>query len=285
MFNFVSIFSSIKVKLKQAEYFILSTAFQSLLAYKNIAPVLADYFLPIPGYEYILKTKDFGDYHISAKNGDIHIANESFVTNEYSNNNISAKVESQVLLDIGGHIGFFCIPRALKNPKVRIYSYEPEIKNFLKLKKNIDLNKVSENIIPLQIAIGIIEGETIFYGSAKSAGGTINEKSVLIDVRKKKYEEIVKVTTLENEINRLNLKVIDILKIDCEGMEYDILFNLNKKFFSIINEIYVECHPINDNENIRNSRNMINFLSGLGYKVKIEKKVPYYDVVLLHAIK
>ncbi|NCN99484.1 FkbM family methyltransferase [Candidatus Pacearchaeota archaeon] len=62
------------------------------------------------------------------------------------------------------------------------------------------------------------------------------------------------VTTLNKIIDVNNIKRIDFLKLDCEGSEYDILFNLKNKNFKIISKIALEY------ENLDKSKRNIIFL-------------------------
>src|SRR3989339_2249547 len=50
--------------------------------------------------------------------------------------------KAKVILDIGAHIGLFSIYCRCLNNGVKIFSYEPDERNYLILKKNLDINKI-----------------------------------------------------------------------------------------------------------------------------------------------
>ena len=152
-----------------------------------------------------------------------------------------------LVLDIGAHkgesINFF-----LGNFKInKIISFEASPINFNSLKnKEARLKKkFSKSIIQLEnMALGSsIESKKIkqFDESSSSTLSQINENSKyfkkkfawvnLFNKKKNFYREIqINISTLDNfiEVNRIDL--IDLIKIDTEGFEFEILQGINKNF-------------------------------------------------------
>ena len=163
------------------------------------------------------------------------------------------------IVDIGAHIGTFSIYAARKYPDGIIYSYEPDKKNYEKLVMNVTLNKI-ENVIPFNLAVGKINGKTLLYSDEKGSFGTVG--SSLIKKQTKSVE--VSCITLDDILTINNIDPVDLLKIDCEGGEYDIIFNSNKKTFDKIKSISLEYHNVS---NFKGSDIEI-FLKEQGYNVK-----------------
>lgn len=128
-----------------------------------------------------------------------------------------------VIVDIGANIGTFSIP-ASKYGKV--YAYEPNIENFQILKMNIALNNA--NVEAFNYAIGKPGEDTIENSSGHSrigsAGGSGKQKVKIIG-----FDDIP-------------VKDIDLLKMDCEGGEYNVVKYASDKRLSRIKNICGEFH-------------------------------------------
>jgi hypothetical protein len=59
----------------------------------------------------------------------------------------------------------------------------------------------------------------------------------------------------------------DLMKMDCEGAEYEILYNAPKNILQKIKKISMEFHNIDDLKN--NDKELISFLRKSGFKVKL----------------
>ena len=72
--------------------------------------------------------------------------------------------------------------------------------------------------------------------------------------------------SLKHFLHKYKIKKIDFLKIDCEGAEYEILFNCDFQTISKIDNIAMEFHNI-DAE--RNCWSVIRYLQNCGFKTNI----------------
>lgn len=151
------------------------------------------------------------------------------------------KLVKPKIIDIGGHIGTFCIYAAKKFPDGIIFSYEPDKKNYEKLLKNIKLNSV-ENVTAFNFAVGKERGKSLLYSMKDGVFGTIG--STLINNGSDSVE--VSCITLDDILKENNIQKCDLLKMDCEGSEYSIIFNTNKAVFDKIRSIAMEYHTISE---------------------------------------
>jgi FkbM family methyltransferase len=158
----------------------------------------------------------------------------------------------EVIVDVGANIGAFSILAAHYYPHAKIYAFEPEPANFEILKKNIALNKLT-NIVPICKAVSSKEGKATFYLS-----GTANHGMHSLQDFQSKGQKIEVETTTLNSLGH-----IDILKLDCEGGEYEILENgVNAR------RILMELHDSGDK-------------SALLRKLKVpQNEYDYYDFIL-----
>jgi len=124
-----------------------------------------------------------------------------------------------VVIDLGACEGMFSIMIAKIFPFVKVYSYEPVTRTYHQLLRNIGLNGTT-NIMPRQLAVGKIAGKMTMYISKDFSGGS----SSLITFNPEHHiTEEVAVVTLEDIFNNEDIEKAKLLKIDIEGMEYEVL--------------------------------------------------------------
>ncbi len=267
------------LKVNQAWYFFTRWAWKIPLNYMIWLCVYLDYFWPFFSREYVLFTKGLGKYYIRPKTGDISIANEIFLNTEYEFDYFSND-SKKIAIDVGAHIGLFAITTALKLNKVSVICYEPNKNNFSQLKRNIQLNNLEKNIKTYELAIGATAGTAKFYSRDFSAGYTICFELGMDELGDKKYKGKVKVASLTEEIERLNIKHVAILKMDCEGAEYEILHNLPEKIYSIIDTLFVECHTLETANVMITGGRLKEHIENLGFTVDITKYIEYAGILV-----
>lgn len=239
---------------------------------KNFLYPLLDFYFPhLIKKDYIINTNDGIKFWIRPKGnkvvGDIDILIEILIEDQYQINNILKS--NYKIVDIGGHVGFFSIfASRIIGKKGKIYVFEPFKPNFDQLMNNIKLNKI-KNIIAHNIAISGIEREVNFFISKQNVGAHSLIKGITNEHIK------VKSTTLKKIFQENNLEKIDLLKIDCEGCEYEILLRSPKNILKKIDTIILEQHITSNTEKYR-AKSIIEYLRLEGFSVKILKEI-YYE--------
>jgi FkbM family methyltransferase len=125
----------------------------------------------------------------------------------------SKDVYNGTVLDIGANIGAFSVFASILGAK-HVIAYEPEDENGQMFKQNIEVNNLT-NISLRPNAVSNKDEEFEIY---KAQGATKRtEYAGEIDVPKQKVKAI--------DINKIldELDEVAVLKIDCEGAEWDIL--------------------------------------------------------------
>ena len=79
----------------------------------------------------------------------------------------------------------------------------------------------------------------------------------------------VEAITLPEIIDSFKLGKIHLLKMDCEGSEYNIFYNLPKTYFSSIQCIAIECH--NGKTKMENKLALYDFIKSNGYFIKTDQ--------------
>jgi len=147
--------------------------------------------------------------------------------------------DDSTIIDIGANAGFFTLFAASRFNDSRMLAYEPIPSNFKQLARNRELN-ADCNIKCFQKAVaghsGIVE---IMFDPNDSftTSATIFQKT-------HKHNKSIQVPSItlsdifrEHSIERCNL-----LKMDCEGAEYDIIYSCPLECLSRINQIAMEVH-------------------------------------------
>ena len=130
-------------------------------------------------------------------------------------------------IDIGAHIGWYSLLAAQK--KIPVTSFEPDLDNFDRLMRNIDLNEFA-NIRPIDQAMSDTDGHAVLHINQDADGGHALwdmsdhpgcQKTRETGVKKQGVQTMTLDTFLKNSppffSNRLWIKV------DAEGYEYKIL--------------------------------------------------------------
>jgi len=183
------------------------------------------------------------------------ILNEVFIKKEYA----VPVSNPATIIDIGANIGAASLFFAKRFPDAVVYAFEPFEKNFSFLKKNIEINDLQERVIPVKKAVGDSDGELNLYLNCDNDGchsllRTWNPQGKAVEVP---------VITLDNFIKEKKINKIDLLKIDCEGMELKVLQSI--KDFSLIKNIVLEAFSGTEKNY---SAKIISFLEKKGFIIE-----------------
>lgn len=118
-----------------------------------------------------------------------------------------------VVLDIGAHKGIVSCYLAKKYPGVKIIAFEPNEANYKAMLENIDRNKVEGITAELSAVTKDGRNVNLYAMDDNSGGGTIYAGE----------PGNIPSTTLENIFKAYGIDRVALLKIDCEGAEFEIL--------------------------------------------------------------
>ena len=168
--------------------------------------------------------------------------------------------EKYIILDIGANIGTFSVYIGKKYPFSRLFCYEPDEKNFEKLAENLQINSIT-NANFYRKAVGKKNEFIKLFSDEFGKFGTVGSSTVTKGPKEIKVECI----TLENIFDENCIMNCDLLKLDCEGAEYDILMNTKKEIFEKIKLISLEYHNIINHDGYELKK----FLEIVGFLVKL----------------
>lgn len=172
---------------------------------------------------------------------DEFIIKEVFDMDEYAFDELNLSKQA-IVIDIGAQIGCFTLKSAVIANKGRVFSFEPMKSNFEILERNIKLNNL-KNVLFFQKGVSKDKGKRRLFLSLDNTGGhSISTK------RSERYETIDCVSLKEVILNN-NLKYIELIKFDCEGAEYEIIYSLPNLIFLKIKKMVIEFHDFENTSN------------------------------------
>lgn len=188
---------------------------------------------------------------------DQSVLDEIFFDRDYALIEPYIKSAKNGILDIGAHKGFFVLYSRVLNSSVPIYAYEPEENNFRELKKHLLENHI-ENVFPKNVAVAGREGSVVLHLSEDSHNHT------LLPVLPSFDEKKVNAVLLENILRKMGK--CDLIKMDCEGSEFQIFDTAPNSIFQAVPVFFLEYHEFTDEMRVSNLKSLF---ESKGFKVKI----------------
>jgi FkbM family methyltransferase len=171
--------------------------------------------------------------------------------------------KNDFVVDGGAYVGAFSIYAAkIVGDGGKVIAFEPDAKNYKLLLKNIKLNK-SKNIIPINKGLWRNSTTLRFRSSSGEASslifdenqnGHINQDGNIIDVE---------VTSLDDELELLNIKKVDFIKMDIEGAEVEAVKGAKRLLKNNYVNLAIASYHIVDGK--QTYLELTEVLTGLGY--------------------
>jgi FkbM family methyltransferase len=148
-----------------------------------------------------------------------------------------------VVIDVGAHIGSFSLRALFDNPGLKVLAFEPDPQNFGRLKANARRNGLEgKGFNAYNLAVSSAEGHLMFARGRTSTTGSI-ARTGFFKAPADAETVVVSATTIESIFRQHSIDRCRLLKVDCEGSEYDILDQLPDGILSRIDSLIVEVHP------------------------------------------
>ncbi|KUK46297.1 MAG: Methyltransferase FkbM family [Anaerolinea thermophila] len=206
---------------------------------------------------------------------DIWAIKETFLDAFYIRYGVPIK-DGWTVVDIGAGIGDFSIYAAHANPQTKVFAFEPFPESYHLLERNIALNSI-ENVFPFEAAIwsqaGVLHLDNL-------SGEPLQIISKEMHSTKKGNNVIkVRALTLSQVFEAHAIDKLDLLKLDCEGAEYEILSGASPEVFKKIERIIMEYHDIDGHHHDQ----LVSLLERQGFRVYCHDNFVHDDIGYLYA--
>lgn len=169
--------------------------------------------------------------------------------------------ETDLVVDIGANIGVFALYAAYRASKGEVLAFEPFPANADFLRQNISESKLT-NVTASQKAVAAT-GETRQL--------TVSEEwikhSLQNDMRGSTTASVINIECVTLDDVMRGREVCDLLKIDCEGSEYEIFYAASPQTIGKIRRIAGEYHEIDSNE--KNGAYLVKFLEKNNFEIDV----------------
>jgi len=206
-------------------------------------------------------------FAVRAGTGDADIVGE-VLYGEYYRRARSLVGPGSTVVDVGAHIGSFSAFSAARG--ARVLAIEPISANYQLLRQNVAINNLAPNVQSVQVAVWSCEGQRMLPVAHDSTGG-----SSFFYWDKGAPEVQVECARLDDLMDRAGIFVCDVLKMDCEGAEYQILSSLSEEAWQRIRVIVAEYHLFAD----YSLDQLRDLLTGHGFQVITQSDAPSKGVL------
>jgi FkbM family methyltransferase len=192
-----------------------------------------------PGQLMHLRMLDDLDFTVRRNRRDAEVLAEVFLDCEYVSDFTPLGMHP-IVVDVGGYIGDFAIYAAARLKAKKVITIEPSPQNFDLLTENIRNNGLSDKIVCIQKAMTNARSVRLSVKAPENAQWRVSayyerDQAEMAEVQGISLDEIVRDYSLSN---------IDLLKLDCEGGEYDILLSTPREVLTKVQNVVLEFHEI-----------------------------------------
>jgi FkbM family methyltransferase len=144
----------------------------------------------------------------------------------------------QSIVDVGACVGSFTVWAAKRSPHARLIAVEPNPEVMPYLVENIQTNQLASRVAVVEAAVGGVTG----LAAIENANARTTEMHVV--PVESGGGPAVRMFSLEGLLQEAGLDSCDLLKLDCEGGEYDALLSAPDSVLKRIRAIVCEFHPV-----------------------------------------
>lgn len=191
---------------------------------------------------------------------DLGVFYEIFIKREYG----KIPQGNVTIIDIGANNWLFMLYCKKENPNAIIHCYEP-VPACADHVKQVAKENHFHDVHVHELAVSDTRGEQKLFLGDQTVAASLYE-----DIASGHNAITIKTDTLEHIFWDNHIHILDFLKVDCEGGEYDIFYNISRETLQKCKTITIEYHDI---DKAKNGKKLYEHL---------KEMLPYNNVVYHH---
>lgn len=203
------------------------------------------------------------------ENTDLSVLEETYLDKFYDGD-----YHGNFVIDVGGYIGETALFFAQRGAR-RVFCVEPAPDNLRLLEQNISQSSFKDKIVVIRAAILDKDGIVEFYMDNQNYHSyhVANSHEFMKTYTREPSKYNVQAMSFQSLLEYTGLEEVDVVKLDCEGSEYDILLGTPDSVLKRVRKYIIEYHNGPDI--------LVKRLDDLGYKVR--EKFRDWAIGLLYA--
>ena len=215
-----------------------------------------------PGQSLVVQFRDEPPLYLRGGRSDFHMFHRIFLRDEYRLSAIAPQ-SLECVIDLGANVGIFSSRAAVLARAV--FSYEAFPGNAEQLEKNLGARK---NVaVEIKAVAGSPGKLSLFMPRNRGSSGAFSTFPDL-QVDAESSVEVPSVT-LNQIFEEHSIDRCDLLKLDIEGMEYEVLHAVDEDVMSRIRRIHGEYHNVEPDNAITRIDHYASFLESKGFVVDV----------------
>ncbi len=182
-------------------------------------------------------------YHDEKHDDPIALFREVFVAEPYTRGGFYRPAAGDMVLDLGGNIGFFAMYLQWCARGIRIHSFEPAGGTFERFSRNVRENGLDDLITVHRCAVSDQNGTVTLKHADLSTHRSLFDSQWAAE-SKGAGQETVECVTLDRATASCGGGPIDLLKVDIEGAEIEALEGAGSESLGRVRRIAVEYHDV-----------------------------------------
>jgi FkbM family methyltransferase len=213
---------------------------------------------------------------------DLWMIKESVLDRQYEHPRAPLE-DGFTVIDVGAGLGDFAISVARRFPASKVLAVEPFPPSRELLQRNIQLNS-AKNVTVWPGALAGAQGTATMdlRGGEPTFHTTVELPPSLCRDDHSVSAIMVQITTLDELVSGAGFERVDLLKMDCEGAEFEVLFSTRSYTLSRVGRICVEYH---DGWTEYHHLDLTEYLICEGFEVEVYPNPVRSDIGLIHAIR
>ncbi|MDA1060925.1 MAG: FkbM family methyltransferase [bacterium] len=175
--------------------------------------------------------------------------------------------DEMVVIDVGANIGVYSLYAGTSAKNVKVLAFEPMREAYELLQENVRLNNLDSKIKAFNLGLSARrETRKLLLGTSSVYSSMYKEKGDGLNDNLSARSVEINCIPLQQIFDDNNLKFCDLLKMDCEGAEFESLYATPQEYLDKIREIRMEFHNL-DTSGDRNVDALIDYLTDRGFEV------------------